>query len=1427
MAWLILVQLGLLALSLAASYYLAPKPANEKAKRIGLGDLNFPRADEGDAMPLAYGRVRINSPIVVSIPAAAVRTLDLEFDGDYRATKYYIAMKMVLALGNTETGATTGGATFISMLVGDKVLPIVPFDLGATVEPVTAGSEVYYLQNSDIFGGPLHGGGMAGVLVFYGGRWDQERRAFDIWSTEIAAEVPNYRGQVVVSLTGTTEDANNNNPFLKAGWALGETPNIPNYSFVIENPITISGYDETTGSIGEGDANPAAVIYDLLTNEWGRLGNATSTVDLASFIEVATTLRDEEHGISFVIQNPNDAKDVIDQILRQIDGVLYEDPETRQYTLRLIREDYVVADLPILTVSNVLGEPVKPSSLWQETVNEVRVIWTDPEKGYKDAVAVAQDMANVAAQGGRRRSREFRFPGVSNAKLAYHLASRELNFLARPLEKLELEVNRSQHGLKPGDAFVFTWPDWDSYSNVFRVMDLDHGTLEDGSIRITAVQDRFSFPANVFDPPETIGPTTHDPRPIIDRTITEAPRWIQQRAYNAGLIPSVDAQHGYYLAAPEGDDSRYRVDADINGAGSIADTPGRPFPGTFTVSTAYDSRTKAGYDSATGLVITDVVGWTPTAATAAEVAQGANLIMVGGELLTFLTVTGTGPYTLGNVWPAVADTVPALHAVGTVGYKLPGTEAVGALGSGVFPHGTTIETLTAAAYGSNWTPDEVNPADTIVARSRGLLPYPGAKLLVNASAAPAALGDDEGVTIDWRDRLRTTATLTRQDASDETMEVGVTFDAVGYKDAHPLAGGTQVALRVGLSSHTEKVALGGAGHGALEVGIDARKVVSLPDGSTPTLGGWQVPTLPITAHHYRNLLLNPRFADGTGAGWTWTTGTPAVGTTSALGGAGSYITGNAGTPLLDGYQIRDVAGYDPVGLKAILSFASVKNPAGGGTDTVTVVLSGLDSGGNPISSSVYGPTATATWNWQTLELTLDADTSQIGVYITLTGGGATVASAVTECHLYVGQISDQQLTDPSFESTAPTFANWTATVGTWQRLTAAQLYGSPTYARPNDGASAQLRQDVALATGYEGGVAVLRVGRGNDAADDTGSVTLAALDAGGSVIATTSTATEAITSGTWARRLLALELPVLTATVRVQLDATRVTGTPLNSLFDDLDLRLHKHLDPDESIVATFDTPMSQRLPATVMQWYRDFPAVVAPNHALFTGAIVGALGTESMLEAVGVARVLATAVVDMEQPSAVKTTTAYEMPSRTAGSTVRVAPVGTSFANFSNAQDWAGLFFFKVREPGAWNGAADLCGRLVGGVGWYLWITLGGCPALTVVGASSSITLTGLEVVIHGDLSGVGVSFDEGDDTVTLIDGVGNYTTSTAAIGQFSSSDVGRFAFWGSGSGLPPFAGQILRGYLWRGDRPTAAELATTLTYLDVPDELALVTSW
>jgi len=787
MAFPVLIALGLLALSMAATYYLRPDTSTEKMRAASLSDFGAPRAVDGDALPLVYGTMRLRSPALVWF--GDLEATPITVDGGVLSEdqlvgyRYDVSMRLILCRGNTPVSETGqfAGARFNALYIGDKKVRFL------------STTEATYGFTAEIEDDDAPGGNLQGHMYFYRGRWDQQLMGgFGVYAVdrgttpeEAADTTPPYRGQVMLSLRQ---------------WYCAQ-PSLPLISAVVTNPITIPGYETETAPIGADQANPAAVIYDLLTNAWGGVGSSTSDIDLTSFVAVAETLRDEQHGISIALARTTDARQVIEDVLRQIDGVLYQEPTTRKYVLRLIREDYTLGLLPILDESNIVGQPKLTSSMWSETVNEVRVIWTNPDRDYADATAAAQDLANVNAQGGRRRSSEFRYPGVQSFALAAYLATRELNFLSRPIMKLELNVNRDGSTLRPGDAFRFQWSAW-GIDAVFRVTEPKIGSLVDGTVTFIAVQDRFSVAGTLHTPPESVnddfGGAAY-PTPILLRTITEAPRWIQLKAFEAGTLANVDAQRSYSVAWPEGADDRYRVDLD--GAGDLS---ARAFPGRFELDDVY-LRTQGPYDT-TGIQIRAVAGWTPTSATPTQIAtEGRNLIQIDGEILAFETATfvSGATWTLDNVWRGVLDTVPADHAEGTAGYVLAAPAASVPMGSTVLVHGTSYEARTLAAAGTTWTPADESPVDTLTATSRVRRPYPVDNLTVNGSQSPAALSDD-GVTMTFAKRDRTKGTITRPDAATETPEAGTAYHAVGYKGDGPLDGGTQVTLQAGIASGTTR-----------------------------------------------------------------------------------------------------------------------------------------------------------------------------------------------------------------------------------------------------------------------------------------------------------------------------------------------------------------------------------------------------------------------------------------------------------------------------------------------------------------------------------------------------------------------------------------------------------------------------------------------
>ena len=518
-----------------------------------------------------------------------------------------------------------------------------------------------------------------------------------------------------------------------------------------------------------------------------------------------------------------------------------------------------------------------------------------------------------------------------------------------------------------------------------------------------------------------------------------------------------------------------------------------------------------------------------------------------------------------------------------------------------------------------------------------------------------------------------------------------------------------------------------------------------------------------------------------------------------------------------------VSGYPPGHLRGLLELAAGPT-TGDANDTIAVSMVERDSGGSTLATHSIAATHPTAWDrYQVDVASLDAALDTVRVDLTeaiasVGDGGDTHADiGVTEVELRIGQFTDQLLAHPEFDSG---LTGWTEASGTWQVLTAT-LYGSAHYVRPNDGASATLRQDVTPPTGYaRNATAVLWVGRMNDAASDTGKVTLAAIDGGAppAVLASVSTADEAISpSNAWARRYLTLDLPDATVAVRVQFDATRVSGTPLNSCFSDPRLRIFKALDSTVDIDHVLNQPPRQRIPATRAEWVAAWPTITPPNVAMYAGREIGELGIEPLLEAVGSAAFNGEFVCDEGRQDGRRRTACMDLY----GGTVRVAPVGNSFMNFRSTEDWCVAVVYK---SGVWQGTeVGLVARSdASTVGWEMYLDASGVLTANFFGPGGSaqvIDATSQPPPQFGEMRIAILHYAHASHVATLITERGTVgADDVSAAGEFRTPDPGQPS-GGISANSSALNGQIARIWSWRGPAtPSASTLSEIPTWTTDP---------
>jgi hypothetical protein len=713
---------------LVASLFLQPKVKTENARASTLNDLNFPRAQEGDPVPWFIGRVRNKGP----------NTL---WAGDFEARP--IKKKQKTGLFSSKT-VITGYNYYVGLVLSWGLGPDVTLHrIWSEKDDLWVGTanvddQALVINKPDLYGGKDQGGGFTGTISFYTGSFAQPINAY-YQSKQGSGDVPAYRGSVLTILEHCCVGEQNTLRALSA-----EMSRYP-------NGLGIPGGMHIIGD----DANPMEALYQIYTSDWGGLDTSAGLIDLTSWLDCATTLYNEANGISLIVTSASDGKTLTDEIMRQINGVLYNDPETGLIVCKLIRNDFGdIETLPVFDESNVVSVAQFTRKLWSDTINTVRITYTNRDKQYEDGTAMQQDMANIGAQGKVRPSTAS-YPGVSNGDLANWIAARDLAVSSVPLMSAQLQTNRQGASLRPGDRFVWTWGPYKLAQVVMRVKDFDLGSLTDNRVVINVVQDEFAVSDTIIGSPVSSGVSLSTPNlpanPVASRIVKECPYFL---ASASGLaIASAQSVIMVAAQAPTATSDRYDVYTSRDGGTTYGVSEENVvFTDIGTLATAITSTANLSTGVIPNLTINIADASDLESHTAAEVAQGANLMLIDGELFAFeALVVGSGTITVSNVWRSLLDTSPGAHAIGTNVYFLDGGNVI----EDLFPATATVDVKLATKTFDNTMDYTTDVATALTLNNRCNRPLPPACIQFNGGAifAPPANGATPA-TITWANRNR-------------------------------------------------------------------------------------------------------------------------------------------------------------------------------------------------------------------------------------------------------------------------------------------------------------------------------------------------------------------------------------------------------------------------------------------------------------------------------------------------------------------------------------------------------------------------------------------------------------------------------------------------------------------------------------------------
>jgi hypothetical protein len=782
--------LALFVVSFIATALLAPKPQLEDSRASNLGDLRFPTASEGSPKPLIFGKIRMRGPNTVWFGDFEARPIKEKIKTGIFSSKtvvvghrYFVGLDLALCLGP------------------DVVLTKIWIDKDEIWSGTASGVTAVSINKPELFGGYKEGGGFIGTLRFYGGAFNQAKSSYIQSAIQALDPTEDYPACVGVCHVVCEKVE------------IGEQPTLKPISFELErypDPLGLAA----SNVINE-DLNPASMLYEAMTATWGGLDIPTSELDSASFSSVGEVLFLEGNGISLAISKPNSGKQVVEEVLRQIDGILYQDPSTGMIGVRLIRADYDILDLTILDETSIVAVRSVSRTSWAETYNQTRVNFTNRANKYENAVAIMQDLANISQQQ-RVRTTGRSYPGVTNGQLAVDLATRDLSRAGVPLMRATLEFNRRAGLLLPGEVFLWSWPDYGIEQVVMRVQKFNLGELLNGKLVIDCVQDEFGLNQTVFAAPQLTNsvPITVDPVAPATRVMA-APNFFVRQQLDVPFPPAASQDYIMALARrPNAEQASWFYEIE-QGAILWRQTDKVDFSKTAVLVTPIASLDGFATGALATLQVNSVSG-SLEAATTVDARKGRNLFSIGDELFTHdgFTDLGGGVFNLLNVRRALLDTAPLVHSAGATLFFLDHS----AFSDEVF---ATASTLTARAF-STTIKGASSPTTTVLTAPRRYeRPLRPANL--NVAAARTSLAFTVGLefTVSWNERDRLSNQVPDETGATETPEAGTTYDLRVFVDA------VQTQLISGIATNSQLVTIATAGAVRIEIESSLGGLVSL------------------------------------------------------------------------------------------------------------------------------------------------------------------------------------------------------------------------------------------------------------------------------------------------------------------------------------------------------------------------------------------------------------------------------------------------------------------------------------------------------------------------------------------------------------------------------------------------------------------------
>lgn len=465
-------------------------------KDAAAGQLEMTSASESVNAPIVFGCVRIAGNIV-------------RYDRSTFATepiiqRYKIEQPVAASGGTQQQGGKGGGGSggspakeaetkvsYQEQIVGYKYY--LSFDLALCLGPVDGIGTIYSSPGE--------------VAVGTGGNFGGNTQSASLAGPDDGGTVRLYRGSTTQTRIGgdaySDNSGNNHRNFCFAhfqNFFIGTTPAPKTYLFTVRRlPVCLDDAGsavagmKTRGSTNPAhpaylDANPAAILYEIFTNKvWGR-GMSAELLDVDSFVTASAYFEANNIGLSFALDTANGVGDLIDQIRSHCaTSVVWNGWKLRCRCLLDRATEYATS---VTITDDIANEITFNRPAWPETVNDLRVQFTNRANNFQAEIVHVQDMAAINTIG-LVNSRTIPLLGFSNRQTAEAQTKRILAEMSYPRATLTCKINQWHSHMEPGDLIRFVWQHWTTGTATmyFRLVEIDDSQQDANGIKITAVED--------------------------------------------------------------------------------------------------------------------------------------------------------------------------------------------------------------------------------------------------------------------------------------------------------------------------------------------------------------------------------------------------------------------------------------------------------------------------------------------------------------------------------------------------------------------------------------------------------------------------------------------------------------------------------------------------------------------------------------------------------------------------------------------------------------------------------------------------------------------------------------------------------------------------------------------------------------------------